>query len=315
MPRRAIVLGARGFIGRAVCRALIQSPDCDLVAAHFRRPPVLADLLDEGMWRALDLTRADPAQLVELIDSTRADVVVNCAGATFGSTDDLRAANFDVVAKLAIALHGRTDVHLVHMGSAAEYGAQWPGQAITETATPHPVGEYGVTKLEATMHLLEAGRRNDLNVTVMRVFNPIGRDSPAHTLSGRAAREIDAASRSGADTVLLGSLESWRDFIDVRDVATAVVAAVSKGGHGASVYNVGRGEAILTRDLIERLAIIAGYTGAIAESDSGSSRSSPVPWQRADISAAATHLGWTPQHTIDAALRDLWSGVLQGAPA
>ena len=228
----------------------------------------------------------------------------------------LRAANVDVVAKLATALRGRPDVHLVHIGSAAEIGAQWPGKAITEEVAANPVGGYGVTKLEATMHLLAAGQRGDLSVTVLRVFNPIGRESPDHTVTGRAAQEIDAALRSGDDTVRFGSLESWRDYIDVRDVGTAVAAAVAdRWSVGATVCNVGRGEAILTRDLIERLAIIAGYTGAIAESDDGSSRSSPVPWQRADISATTAHLGWTPQYTIDAALRDLWSGVRQGAPA
>ena len=50
------------------------------------------------------------------------------------------------------------------------------------------------------------------------------------------------------------------------------------------MLNVGRGEAVHTRHLVENLAAIAGFKGRIIESDDGSSRSSAVPWQRADIS-------------------------------
>ena len=316
MSRRVVVLGAGGFIGHAVYHALIDAPECEAVAVHFRQPPILADLLDgNAMWRALDLVQATPAEIVELVDYVKADVVVNCAGATIGSLGELRAANVDLVNKLAIALKGRPDVHLIHLGSAAEYGAQWPERAIIETAAARPVSDYGMTKLEATLHLLEAGQRGDLNVTVLRVFNPIGRGSSAHTLPGRAAREIDAALSRGDDAIRLGSLESWRDYVDTRDVAAAVVAAMGSVPSAGAVFNVGRGEAVLTRELVGALAFIAGYSGAIDESDDGSSRSSPVPWQRADITATSSCLGWRPQHTIDASLRDLWSGVREGVPA
>ena len=316
MSRRAIVLGAGGFLGRAVYRALVDAPECEAVAVHFRTPPVLADLLDgDALWRALDLAQATPAEIVELLDFVRADVVVNCTGATFGTPRELRVANVDVVANLARALSCRPDVHLVHLGSAAEYGAQWPERPITETAVAQPVSDYGATKLEATRHLLESAQRGELNVTVLRVFNPIGRGAAVQSLPGRAAREIDAALRRGDDAIHLGSLESWRDYVDTRDVAAAVLAAMASVPSGGGVFNVGSGEAMLTRELVGLLASIAGYTGTIIESDDGSSRSARVPWQRADITATSSALGWRPQHTIDASLRDLWSGVREGVPA
>jgi NDP-hexose 4-ketoreductase len=316
MSRRAIVLGAGGFLGRAIYRALVDAPECEAVAVHFRRPPILADLLDgNAMWRALDLAQATPEQIVDLVDFANADVVVNCTGATFATLGELRAANVEVVANLAIALSRRPAVHLIHLGSAAEYGAQWPERPITETAVAQPVSEYGSTKLEATRHLLDAAQRGDLNATVLRVFNPIGRGSSVQSLPGRAAREIDAALRRGDDAIHLGSLESWRDYVDTRDVAAAVVAAMASVPSGGTVFNVGSGDAMLTREVVGLLALIAGYTGTIIESDDGSSRSAAVPWQRADITATSSCLGWRPQHTIDASLRDLWSGVREGVSA
>jgi len=208
MSRRAIILGAGGFLGRAVYRALIDAPECEVAAVHFRRPPILADLLDgNAISCALDLAQATTAQVLELVDLARADVVVNCVGATVGTLSELCASNVDVAGHLALALRRRPDVHLIHLGSAAEYGAQWPGRPITEAAIARPVSAYGSTKLEATRHLLDAGRRGELNVTVLRVFNPIGRGSSVRTLPGLAAREIDAAPRRGDDAVHLGTLD------------------------------------------------------------------------------------------------------------
>ena len=124
-----------------------------------------------------------------------------------------------------------------------------------------------------------------------------------------------AAIRRGDDSITLGSLDSWRDYIDARDVGGAVAAAMHTVPDGATVLNVGRGEAVHTRDLVESLAAIAGFEGRIIESDDGSSRSSPVPWQRADISTTSSWLQWSPRHSIDASLQDLWSGVREGVPA
>lgn len=316
MIKRTIVLGAGGFLGRAVSRALSDDPRCNPVIQHLRRPPAVDVVPDDStMWRALDLVQASPAEIRDLIDQSGADVVVNCIGATFGTAAEMRASNIDVVVKLIEALRDRPHIHLVHLGSAAEYGAHWPGRAITETAAAKPVSEYGITKLESTELLVDAGRSGDLSVTILRVFNPFGRGSAERTLPGRAAREIDAALRRNDDVVRLGSLESWRDYIDTRDVASAVVAAVASVPSGAKLLNVGRGEAVLTRDLVNSLAIIAGYHGQIMETDDGSSRSSPVPWQQADITTTSSWLGWTPQYTIDASLRDLWSSIRQGVPA
>jgi nucleoside-diphosphate-sugar epimerase len=60
-----------------------------------------------------------------MLASTAApDVVINCVGLTAGGPSELRDANVGAVVKLARALDGRTDVHLIHWGSAAEYGPQ-----------------------------------------------------------------------------------------------------------------------------------------------------------------------------------------------
>ena len=316
MSARVIVLGAGGFMGRAVWRALVEDPACNHLAVHFRRHPALATLpYRADAWHALDLVEATAGGILDLIEQSEADVVVNCVGATHGSLDELRSANVDVAAKISNALTTLSHVHLIHLGSAAEYGVHRAGAAITELTPTRPISDYGVTKLEATRRLLAAGRAGRLTATILRVFNPLGRGSAASTLPGRAAWELAAAIRRGDDSITLGSLDSWRDYIDARDVGGAVAAAVQSVPDGATVLNVGRGEAVHTRDLVEKLAAIAGFEGRVIESDDGSSRSSHVPWQRADISKTTAWLHWSPRHSIDASLQDLWSGVREGVLA
>ena len=176
-------------------------------------------------------------------------------------------------------------MHLVHIGSAAEYGIQGRDGPVPEYAIAAPGSAYGVTKLEATERLTAAAAHDRISVTVLRVFNPLGRFSPPSTLPGSAARQIDAALRSGARSINLGALDSRRDYIDTRDVARAVLAAASTVRHTGSVLNVGRGEAVASRYLVESLAAIAGYDGEIVETSERSVRSARVSSMYADIKA------------------------------
>jgi nucleoside-diphosphate-sugar epimerase len=304
---RILILGASGFLGSAIRRALTADSDLADVVLHYRdrasgelyAPP-------DVEWHSLDLQRATPGECDALLNAVTPDVVVNCVGLTTGAPSELRDVNVGTVAKLAGALDGRTDIHLVHCGSAAEYGSQHAGRPVAEDVYAAPLSAYGVTKFEATQRLVAAAMEGRMAVTVMRVFNPVGRYSPARTLPGRAARELAHAVRHERDTIRLGSLNTFRDYIDTRDVASAAIAASLHGATGATILNVGRGEAIFSRDLVYSLAAIAGYEGTIVESGDGSSRSARLSWQCADITAIRNRLGWAPRHSIDETLSDLW---------
>lgn len=310
MNRRVTVLGAGGFLGQAVCRALLEVPVLVSVTALDRHQPTqgMLDALSIP-WVTLDLDLAGETELRQLIDRLQPDVVVNCVGLTSGTPAAMRSLNVDLVAKLVATLAGRTDVRIVQIGSAAEYGMQRERYPVTEAQYAAPSSAYGVTKLEATQRLLRAARDHRLPVTVLRVFNPIGRRSPPWSLPGCAAREIRAALARGDPAVRLGDLGSSRDYVDSRDVASAVAAATADRSRGGFVLNVGRGEAVLSRDLVESLATIAGFQGKILESSGGSARSAALRWQCADITAIREHLGWVPRRSLVSSLRELWSGM------
>lgn len=306
MSPRILLLGAGGFIGRSICREFLDERFLGDLVLHFRRRGTVEDAEADLEWRQLDLRRADLHAYAHLIDSVKPDVVINCVGLTSGSDSDLHAINVDVVTKLIATLAGRPHIHLVQIGSAAEYGVQRDGVPVAETSLAAPKSIYGLSKYEATRRLMDSVAAGRVNVTILRVFNPLGRYSPTATLAGSAAMHINDALRNGTDFVRLGSLSSWRDYVDTRDAARAALAATRERHPGGVVLNVGRGEAVQSRQLIAALVDVAGFDGTIIESTPGSERSTAIHWQCADITAIRDQLGWTPRYTVRDSLRDLW---------
>lgn len=290
---RVLLFGASGFLGGPVRAAL---------AAH----PRVTELTCPGRDR-YDLISGDLADLVDLVRQTAPDVVVNCAGRLAGSGVDLMLGNAVVTAKLieavAVAVPG---ARLIRLGSAGEYGRVPPGTAVGEDDPARPVGEYGVSHLAATDLVRLACAAGRVDGLVLRVFNPIGPGASTENLLGRAAERMRQALRTGADTITLGPLGAYRDFVDTRDVATAICAAVVAPALAYRVLNVGSGRAVLVRDAVAALASAAGFPGSIVERGTGSTRSAVVSYIRADITRIEAALGWTPVYTLDASVKAIW---------
>jgi len=306
MSSRLLLLGASGFIGRSITREFVDEDFRGELVLHVHRRRLPDDVLDAYDVHQVDLRAADLNAYANLLDAVRPDVVINCAGLTSGSDADLHAVNVDVVTKLIATLSGRRGIHLVQVGSAAEYGPQRSGVPVAETSLASPKSVYGLSKYEATRRLIDSVAAGRINVTILRVFNPLGRYSSTATLAGSASLMMRDAIRSGADCIRLGSLSSWRDYVDTRDVARAALAAARERHDGGVVLNVGRGEAVQRRHLVAALADGAGFNGSIIETAPGSERSNVVPWQCADVAAIRDQLGWTPRYTIRDSLRELW---------
>jgi nucleoside-diphosphate-sugar epimerase len=105
----------------------------------------------------------------------------------------------------------------------------------------------------------------------------------------------------------LGSLSSYRDFVDVRDVARAVRAALMPVGLRRRVFNVGSGQAVTARHVVEALAAVAGFDGEIVERGHGPARSASIDWIQADVTRARRVLGWSPAYELTDSLKAIWA--------
>lgn len=280
-----LVLGARGFLGRCILGELAA-----VGRAARTTPPG-------------DLTAATPAEWDRWLDGVSG--VINAAGRTVGPPGELARANA-LLPALVLEAAGRANVRLVHLGSAAEYGALPAGHAAREDGPARPLSAYGASKLAGTVLTEEAARTGRVQAAALRLTNPLGAGLGAGTLPGRAARELSAAAQDGRDAVRFGPLGARRDFLDARDAARAALHVLASELVG--VVNVGSGQSRPVRAVVDGLAALTGFRGQVLEDAPGSPRSGDVPHQRADISRLLES-GFTFRHSFQDALTDLLRGL------
>ena len=300
---RILIVGASSFIGGHIRRVAA-------AAGH----EVLTAGRGDGWSLRLDLV-LDPVELVAAaIVGAAPDVVVNCAGATSGSAEVLAAANITAVHTLVSVLLefvGDQAPRLVHLGSAAEYGAvteDAAGVPVTEETVPRPAGLYGVTKLGGT-RLVQLARAAGLDAVVLRLFNVVGAGAPADSLPGATAAQLRQLGAGGpGGSLKLGPLDAVRDFVDARDCADAVLAAAAAPVLPHDIINIASGTGVPARELVTRLLAVTGLDVIIREDAAGSPRTAALAWQQADITRAATDLDWRPRRDLAESMHDLWDG-------
>ncbi|WP_328538803.1 NAD-dependent epimerase/dehydratase family protein [Streptomyces sp. NBC_00344] len=292
-----VVLGATGFVGRHTCEVFAAAGWT--VTGVARSAPVTATPYDVV---PLDAVDAGPGRLTELLDERGAAVVVNAAGAVWNVTEaEMMRANADLVRRLVTAAGSAAGrPRLIQLGSVHEYGPV-PRTGITEDIPTAPVTPYGRSKLAGARALLNAAAAGSVEGLVLRVSNVSGPGTHPASLLGMVARHL---ATSAPEPLRLAPLLAHRDFVDVRDVADAALAAACSDASGR-VVNIGGGQAVSVSSLVVRLTELAEAAAEIVEAPSAGGRPPEAEWQRMDIGLADTLLGWRPRRSLDDSLRDL----------
>ncbi len=296
-----LITGGNGFLGRWVLAELREE---DVVALGRRCPAGWA----RGRFVEADLE--DRARLGEVIGRLRPSKVLHLAGATPPiSMERMYRANVMGTARLLEALsEARSAVRVVLVGSAAELGPVPVSRLpVGETVECRPLPGYGLSKWAAG-YLGRTARPPVVGLSA-RVFNPIGPGLPPSQAFGRFARLL---SEPGPDPLRLvaGDLDARRDFIDVRDVARALVDLATLGEAGG-VYHLGTGRSRSVREGLERLISLSGRRVEV-ETRSEARPTGPAD-SRADIRKIQSETGWKPEISFEQSLADLWDEVKRGA--
>lgn len=290
---RVLVLGARGFLGAHVAAEALADPRVSEVLA-----PARSELdLDDGV-----------GPVRRFLDRAAPDAVLLCTGRLDGTATELTAAHVGAVAVLVDALTASGGpVRLVRLGSAGEYGAVTWGRSVREDDPTWPVTAYGASHLAATHLLRTVTQRGELTGTTLRVFNPVGAGGHGPSLVGQVASRTRRAQLEGAREIVTAPLTTWRDLVDVEDVARAALAAALIPDPPPPIINIGSGRAVATREVVDLLIEVAGWDGHVREDSPPPSRSAGVGWMQADIGLARQILGWVPRRALVDSLRDVWT--------
>ncbi|MEW2144949.1 NAD(P)-dependent oxidoreductase [Micromonospora vinacea] len=290
MTGRALVVGT-GLLGRHV-RDRLTSAGWDVVVAG-RRSDVA--------------TRS----LTEAIRAARPGVVVNAAGEIWRPEPDrLAAANVELAGLVVRAVaEAGADARLVHLGSSLEYAPQPPPTALTEDSPAAPRSAYGRSKLAGTELVRRLAARHGVEAVVLRLFNVIGAGMSPVSVLGRTVNRLVAADRAGTTAHLeLTDLAQYRDYVDARDAADAVLAAGTARQIAPGLFNIGSGVTRTAEELVRALAEVSGvpYRLELRPPATTGARSADGDWQRADSRRAYTVLGWSARRTLPETLLGIW---------
>ncbi len=285
MIRSALVTGAAGFVGGALCSAL-QDKGVEVVA-HCR--PRSSIKIPQMRLIQSDLT--DPTSLDNVPD---VDIVFHCAAQRPKGYDDREAAQNNRLADdTVLAVTRRRRKNLVYASMATLFGlgnSCPPGSALGTTA-----GIYPLEKARTEDIGLKQAKENGTLFSALRINAPYGPKQAARTV---IQIFIDnALAKQPLRYHGTGSRE--QDFTYGEDIAEAFIAATTKP---SGYYLISGGAPISMKNLSELVCEVVEVPKELAKP---SGHPDPQEGFKAnfDISETSSRLDWRPRTSLSEGLR------------
>jgi nucleoside-diphosphate-sugar epimerase len=238
---RVAVVGASGFVGRAICN-------------HLRAKE----------WNVLEVTRTGPAsptrQIVDVTDPTalraavgKVSAIINAAGrahvireVSADALQSFRNANVRVARSIA-RVASESEIPLYIEVSSIAAVTDESESIVTSATAPRPRSAYGISKLEAEEAVLDQSMHGGFTAVVLRppmVYGPGMKGNP-----DRLVRLI----RRGVP-LPLGRVRNRRSVLYIENLVRAVHAILAAPPNVSKRFFVADAEPISTPDLIRLIA-------------------------------------------------------------
>ncbi|MFK8252345.1 GDP-L-fucose synthase [Ancylobacter terrae] len=297
--KRVWVAGHRGMVGSAIVRRLA-SEDCEVVTVDRR---------------TVDLKRQ--AEVEAWVAETRPDAVFLAAAKVGGIlANDSYPADFlyDNLMIEANIIHASFQAEvkkLLFLGSSCIY-PKFAAQPIAEdsllTGSLEPTNEwYAVAKI-AGIKLCQAYRKQHgvdyISAMPTNLYGPNDNFdlNTSHVLPALIRKAHEAKLAGASEIVMWGTGTPRREFLHADDCADALVHLMQVYS-GDEHVNVGSGEDVTIRELLEIVAEVVGYEGRIVQ-DLNKPDGTPRKLMSADRLRA---LGWQPKIALKDGIVDAYA--------
>jgi UDP-glucose 4-epimerase len=245
-PRRAVVMGAAGFVGGAIARRLARDGI-----------PVLALGRKE-----VDLLAADAARRLAALLRPE-DVFVAVSARAPVKNSDMLVDNIVMARAMVRALDEVPPAHVVNISSDAIYADS--DRPLNEESCAAPGSLHGAMHMAREQMFLAEVRAP---IAMLRPSLLYGANDPHNGYGPNRFRRL---AQKGEDIVLFGEGEERRDHVYIDDVAELACRVILRRSRGA--LNIATGEVHSFREIAEQVVRLSGRVVAIK----GSPRSGPMP--------------------------------------
>lgn len=299
---KVLVTGATGFAGTWLVRELRSAGHLTVAAP----PSAELDISDRDRVRAL-IRDAAPDAVAHLAAVSHAPAARADPARAFAVNEGgTRAVVEAVVAE-------RPGIPVLISSTSEVYGAPAVEDLPLDESAPlratHP---YARSKLAQERVALEVAGAGRTPVVITRAFNHTGPGQRAEFVAPALAGRVLAARRLRDHAIRVGNLDVRRDFLDVRDVVRAyrlLLDGVADGSVvGGTIVNVASGTAVSIREILERLADVAG-TRVEPIVDPDLVRPDDPPVIVGDAALLRDLTGWSPRIPLSQTLDDLVASV------
>ena len=295
---RVLVTGGAGFIGSHVVDAYVAAghdvivvDDCSTGKQKNRNPRarfIQADIQDPAVRRLI------VKEQIEVLNHHAAQMDVRRSVA-----DPLFDARINLLGLLNI-LEGAREAGVKKVIFASSGGTVYGEQEAFPASEEHPtrpISPYGVSKRAGEHYLYFYSVEYGIPYIALRYANVYGPRQDPHGEAGVVAI-FTLRLLSGAQPLINGDGKQTRDYVFVRDVVQANLAALQVAYTGP--LNIGTGIEIDVNQLFVQLRALTNPSvpEVHGPAKSGEQRRSVLSWQR-----AAEVLGWRPETSLGDGLR------------
>lgn len=307
-----LVVGGAGYIGAHVVRLLLQRGDEVVVADDLSYG--LPSRVEGAEVVEIDVATDGAVQaLADLMESRGVTAVIHFAarkqvGESVERPTWYYQQNIGGLANVMAAMEQARVDQMIFSSSAAVYGMP-PIEVVPEDTECHPINPYGETKLIGEWMMANCERAWGLRWAGLRYFNVAGAgwdDLGDMATLNLIPMVMDRLVKGESPKIFGDDYPTYdgtcvRDYIHVRDLATAHIAALDYLASGEEmaehVFNVGTGEGASVREVVAKILAVTGKTDVEPEV---LPRRAGDPAQLIGNATRITEvLGWKAEYNLD----------------
>lgn len=316
-----LLTGGAGYIGSHVADEFLASG----------KDVVIYDSLYQGLESRIEYLRKKynkeiPLIVADIRDTVKFDEVLatykpygvvhtaalKAVGESMEKPDEYWEVNFHATVKMLELLTKHQVHHFIFSSTAAVYGSPDHSNPIKEDDEKNPISPYGASKLAAEGEINKFLAIPGNHGTSLRFFNVVGTAAPElmdNSVENLVPIVINKL-KAGEAPVIYGTDYPTpdgtcvRDYVDVRDIARAHLAAADASVVLPLAMNVGTGRGGSVREVIKLVCEAAGRSEVVAAEQDR--RAGDPAFLCADVSLIKSAIGFSSKFTLEASTESLF---------